>query len=125
MNNTVAVFDCGKPVVLRCYGSINSFVYWQIDSVILLNTSYSAQCVSGFGCFVFNNFTGRYAYSYNAITGISDLRIDPVNKEEDGRKYKCNDGHQYPLNANVMCKLTKYICNIALCYPIWCIDFVF
>lgn len=99
MNNTSALFECRKAVTLRCKAGA-SFANWQIAYHVETSTISSAQCF-GTECYVQNNFTGRYKFTYSSETGISDLQIDPVIIEDDGREYKCNDGTQKPLRVTV------------------------
>lgn len=99
MNNTSALFECSASATLRCNAG-NSFAKWQIAYRVEPGTNSSAQCL-GNECLVQNNFTGRYKFTYSSATGISDLQIDPIVIEDDGREYKCNDGTQSPLRATV------------------------
>lgn len=99
MGNTSVVFECSKPVTLRCDGG-SSFINWQIEYQVMPNSDNAAQCV-GFKCYEHNNFNGRYNFTYNSTSGISYLRIDPVILEDDRREYKCSDANQLPVKATV------------------------
>lgn len=101
INATSAEFKCREKVIVRCYGQKNPFVNWLIAKPLTLNTSLAAKCINGIGCLTYKNFTGRYTYSYDSSTGISDLHINPVNADDNEMEYKCVENSLKPLKPVV------------------------
>lgn len=87
--------ECNTTVTIQCEAPANTvLIEWKINFTVVLSTGAAAKCLSS--CVTFNNFSGRYVFTYDSTLKVSNLTINPVIAEDRGRRFVCDDGSFSP-----------------------------
>lgn len=92
----IHAFACHESAILHCIVSSGTNpVFWQVGKPVFPSTAIAAEC-SGQSCHINPAVSGKYSFSYDDISGISNLTIFNVTSEDDRMQYICDDGSSPP-----------------------------